>query len=80
MKLASANSVFAQNFRYLSFKFFNFHIAGLTSSREKGRLISPFSRIMTGFYSKGTVPENRGSLRMTATFRIIFIVSDDTLI
>ena len=34
----------------------------MTSSRENGRLIGSFSPVMTGLYSGGTVPENRGSL------------------
>ena len=42
--------------------FLNFRIASLTSSRENGRLICSFSPVMTGLYSGGTVPENRGSL------------------
>ena len=42
--------------------FLNFRIASLTSSRENGRLIGSLSQVMTGLYSGGTVPENRGSL------------------
>ena len=44
---------------------FNFCIASLTSSRENRRLICSFSPVMTGLYSGGTIPENKGSLFST---------------
>ena len=42
--------------------FLNILIASSTSSRENDQLIGSFSRIMTGLYSRRTLPENRGSL------------------